>query len=212
MTLPPANDILLDVSAPTYPIPSYQIHDAAMTWLRRPGWGVAAAQDGLILLRKGAPSRSIPSRFYSFLDAAGKAPERRVHLSFRGLTLLGLDVQSVDQANHRIPNLAYTFFLEARRRLNANYQPIVFQVMDDKVIGCASIPLGLAWMPTSRWRPNHPYLVSLQPLETSWQTPGTASLYVSLRTAVTDPNLTCAALWAHHGQLRSIGTISLPFP
>src|SRR5579872_5167365 len=64
--LVPADYVLLDATAPTYPYPSYQVHDIAMKWINTLGWGVAAAEDGLILIKRGARSRSIPSSFYSF--------------------------------------------------------------------------------------------------------------------------------------------------
>src|SRR5579875_1412207 len=57
--LSPANVILLDAPGPTYPLPSYQLHDYAMQWLHKRGWGVRAADDGLILIEKGPYSKHI---------------------------------------------------------------------------------------------------------------------------------------------------------
>src|SRR5579884_2897491 len=77
--VPRATRILLDVSAPTIQYQPSQIHQIAMQYLQRPGWGVAAADDGLILIEKGAPSKRIPARFYRFMQANRNAIQHRLH-------------------------------------------------------------------------------------------------------------------------------------
>jgi hypothetical protein len=209
--LPPANYILLDVSAPTYPLPSKQLFDYATGWIDHSGWGVAAADDGLILIKKGAHSRSIPAKFYTYALADRTQPQHRLRGSANGLAWRGYDVAQTDLPNHRIPNLAYTFYLHPIHRIGQYLQPVVYEMMGHRLMSCADEPLGLAWLPTSRWTPHHTYAVRLQPLETSWQTPGTASLYVELRPSLPATPPPCSTLWKHHGKLWKVGTLAIQF-
>ena len=213
-TLPayaPADYILLDVSAPTYPLPSYQLHDRAEKWIHTRGWGVAAASDGLILIRRGAPTRSIPSGFYSYASADHTPIAHPLHGHADGLDLLGYDIRQTDLPNHYVPNLAYTIFLRPARRLTRDIQPVVFELMGRNPIGCAREPLGLAWLPTSHWKAGHRYQVRMDTLETDEQTPGTAHLFVGFTPIGNYLHPDCAHLWPKHGPLWPVGTLNVSF-
>lgn len=212
-----ADYLLLDVSAPTYPLPSYQLYDRAIGLLRS-GWGVESADDGLILLKRGLRGRVIPADFYRFALASGTPIPHRLTGSAGALVILGYDVKRTDLANHRIPNLAYTVFFRPVRSSPVNEEPIIYEVMGRDLVGCASQPLGLAWLPTSHWRPGISYQVRLPPLETNWNVPGTVRFQLEIRPVPAEEHGQppgCAYLWQQHLQqhtrLWRAGSMALDF-
>jgi hypothetical protein len=85
--------------------------------------------------------------------------------------------------------------------LQVDEEPIVYETMGSNLVGCASQPLGLAWLPTSRWTPGTTYQVRLPPLETNWNTPGTLNFRIEVRPVPADVNgqaPSCAYLWQQH--------------
>jgi uncharacterized membrane protein len=215
--LQPARYVLLDVSAPTYPLPSYQLHDRAMSLLRQ-GWGIEAADDGLILLKKGLHRTAIPAGFYHFALAGQQSITHRIGRSVGALNLLGYNAQRTDLANHRVPNVAFTVFFRSRRHTRVNVEPIVYETMGSNLIGCASQPLGLAWLPTSHWAPGATYQVRLPPLETNWNTPGNLRFQLEVRPVAAEVKgqpPSCAYLWQQHLQrhteLWNTGSMGLDF-
>jgi hypothetical protein len=126
----------------------------------------------------------------------------------RGISILGYDVRRTDQPNHRVPNLEFAFYLRPARRLHENLQPVVYEVMEGDIAGCVSHPLGLAWLPTSEWKPGRAYQIRMDPLETSWQTPGNAHLYVELRPTPPSEE-SCSSLWKRHGRLWALGAVEI---
>ncbi|HEX6510095.1 MAG TPA: DUF2079 domain-containing protein [Chloroflexota bacterium] len=214
---PNANYVLLDVSAPTYPLPSYQLHDRALNLLQR-GWGVAAADDGLILLKNGLRQKTPPASFYDYALAGGDSIGHQLTGGNGGLRVLGYNVERTDLPNHRIPVLAYTVYLQLTRHLSADMEPVLYETMGSSLIGCSAQPLGLAWYPTTRWRSGKRYKVNLEPLETTWQSPGTAQLQLELRPVtaqVAGQPVSCSWLWnqhlQHHSRLWPAGTIGIDF-
>jgi uncharacterized membrane protein len=200
--LVPANDVLLDVSAPEYAQPLPDIHARAMQLLHH-GWGVVAAKDGLIYLRKGAGSGTIPGAFYSFMTADNARPQHLLHGEVSGLQLAGFDLVKTDQPNHRIPNLQYNVYLRPKVLHLRNVVPVIFEVQSGKEIGC-SMSASLYWLPTPRWKQGHVYRVTMQPLETQSNDPGTARLVLSVESALSQPS--CGQAWAHRGHTTSVGT------
>ncbi|MBV9280140.1 MAG: hypothetical protein JOZ41_08685 [Chloroflexi bacterium] len=172
-----------------------------------------AAQDGLILLRKGAGSRTIPPAFFTYAYADGSHVPHRLDVRAAGLWLLGYDVLHTDLPNHPVPNLAYSFYLRPTRSLHRDIQPVVYEVLGKTLVGCAHQPLGLAWLPTSRWSPRHTYVVRMDPLETSWQSPGRADLFVELRPVPSgrQQGPDCPTLWSRHGALWPVGSLTISF-
>jgi hypothetical protein len=178
-TTPRADWILLDVTAPTYPLPSFQVHDDAVNLLHRPGWGVRAADDGLILIQRGARSKRIPASFYSYMSPGASAIQHPMSASEGGLRVQGYSVQRTDMTNHRAPSQAYTIYLRATRHLSRSLQPVIFTRLG-KTADCDGKTLGLDWFPTTRWKPGRTYAVRLQPIETFANSPGTERFYLAL--------------------------------
>ncbi len=211
---PHAGSILLDAQAPTYPLPSFELHEAAMSYLYRPGWGVRAARDGLILLQHGSRSKRIPPAFYSYMTADPSAIEHRLAASERGVEIEGYRASRTDMTNHRVPSMAYTIYLRATHRLTEDFQPVIFKQLGNS-IDCQGNVLGLDWMPTSRWKPGRTYAVRLQPIETFADSPGTERFYLALEPApqvehmISTPPYSCASLWGSSGFLLKIGTLDV---
>jgi uncharacterized membrane protein len=205
-----ANYILLDASAPTFPLPSYQIHDEAEKWIHTKGWGVAAADDGLILIERGAHSRTIPTAFYRFAYSGNQHVPHPLKGQSQGLRVLGYDAQRQALVNHHTPDLAYTFYFRPARPPGRNMQPVVYELIDGKLAACSQNALGLAWLPTSKWKTGQRYLVRMGPLETDWESPATAHLYFGL-SPVRSTLPTCAQLWRGHGKIWPVGTLDIAF-
>lgn len=209
--LAPANYILLDASATTYPRPSDQIHDTAIQYIQRPGWGVGAAQDGLILIRKGARSKHIPRDFYSFMDGSRARPAHPLGRTLRAINVRGYDVARVDLPNYRIPRLAYTVYLRPTGPIQENWQPVIYERIGRTIAACAHVPLGLAWLPTSRWKAGQVYAVRMDPMETDWSSPATAHLFLTLQRVPRVAFPTCGQLWKQRGLLLPAGALSISF-
>lgn len=205
---PPAEYVLLDASAPTYPLPSYQLYDRARALLRH-GWHVRAAEDGLILLERGSGNSTIPAPFYHFADANRPSISYRIDKRAGDLTVLGFERTRTDLPNHPVPNLQYTFYLRPKGTVKQNLEPVVYETVGDKLVTCAHFPLGLAWLPTSHWRPGHTYLVRMEPLESTWNDPGTAVLHAEIIPVPGEPQPSCQQLWRHHGVLWNVGSLDI---
>ena len=215
--LKPASYVLLDASAPTYPLPSYQLHDRALALIRH-GWGVRAADDGVILLERGWRGTHIPPSFFRFVLADHAVVSYPLTGKAGGLSLSGYTVRDVDLANHRFPNLAYTIFLRAGAVSGTNLQPVVYERMAGSLVGCASQPLGLDWLPTSHWSAGVSYQVRLPPLETNWNVPGTLQFELEMRrdpAEVGGQPASCTTLWEQHlrqnSRLWNVGERTLTF-
>lgn len=210
--LAPANYVLLDVSAPTYPLPSYQLHDAADGLLRH-GWGIKAADDGLILLQKGLTRQVPPTAFYRYAEADSARVPALIRGRSGNLKVLGYARTRSDLPNHDIPNLNYTVYLRPVARLHQDLQPVIFETVGADLVACVKEPLGLAWLPTSHWRPGHTYAVRMDPLETNWNVPGTARLSMEVVpvSAAADPSITCSALWRSHTRLFGVGSLDITY-
>jgi uncharacterized membrane protein len=216
--VPPAYTVLLDVSAPTYPLPSNQLHDVAQSLLRR-GWGIAAADDGLILLETGLTERTPPAAFYHYAQADGIRPANPLHAHIRRFQIVGYSRDETDLPNHAVPNLAYTFYLHPTARPVHDVEPVVYETMDGKLINCASHPLGLDWYPTTRWKAGHTYAVRMDPIETNWNVPGTAHLSMelmpmsaeNLKPQAKPARMPCQILWQRHGKLLPVGTLDVEY-
>ncbi|MGI8968806.1 MAG: DUF2079 domain-containing protein [Chloroflexota bacterium] len=212
----PANYVLLDVSAPTYAYPSYQLHDDAEKLLQH-GWGVAAADDGLILIHQGISGGTPPRAFYSYMDADHTHIPNQLQNTSLQVDIRGYGVAHTDLPNHTIPNLAYTFYLRPLRRLSSDVEPVVYETQGGRLLNCVAHPLGLAWYPSTRWSPRHTYAVRLDTLETVSNDPGSVRLWMEM---IPTPTSTqervwgqtfCQTLWTRRGHLVNVGSMDLGF-
>ncbi len=63
---PAAQYLVLDASVPSAPVGPSALHNLAMKALAN-GYGVQSANDGILILRRGVPSHTLPSSFYRFI-------------------------------------------------------------------------------------------------------------------------------------------------
>ncbi len=145
--------------------------DNFLTWMRdevvgSPEFGLVAAEDGYILLRRGAPQRPLPDAFYDFLRVRDPAPEYPLTVDFGdALRLHGYDIRG-----RRGDERLYTLYMEALRPLTTNYQIALFQLdPDGSVVGATTEPpAALVWYPTSRWQPGEIIRIEFNPV--TWWT------------------------------------------
>jgi hypothetical protein len=87
---PRAEFIVMDASIPGRPVQPGTLR-ATYLWAIDHGYGIRAAQEGLLVLQRGLPQRSLPRRFYSFMFAAGSHIEpvraRSGPLALTGVTV-----------------------------------------------------------------------------------------------------------------------------
>ncbi|GAC1462308.1 MAG: hypothetical protein PVSMB7_02210 [Chloroflexota bacterium] len=207
--LPLSQYILLDASAPTYPLPSSTLRDRALPYIARRGWGVAAADDGLLLIAKGATRRVIPQRFYAFLRPQGTRPDHALRMHTNGLTVLGYTSRLTDRFNEHPARVAYSIYLRPSGPMRHNLQFLAFAVTGGQVIQCSMDDLGLAWLPTSRWKPHQEYVVHVAPLQLSPDTLGTVRVYLGLGRSDPAGQSTCASAWAQRLAAWRAGTVDV---
>ncbi len=145
--------------------------DNFLTWMRDQvvggrEFGIVAAEDGYILMRRGAPRRPLPDAFYSFLRVTDPAPEYPLTVDFGdALRLHGYDIQG-----RRMDERLYTLYFEALRPLDTDYQIALFELspQGDVVGATTEPPAALVWYPTSRWQPGEIIRIVFDPV--TWWT------------------------------------------
>jgi uncharacterized membrane protein len=145
-------------------------------------FGVLAAEDGYILLQRGAPPRSLPDAFYSFLRANDAAPEYPLKADFArpdtGEGMLRLHGYEIE--GRRGDERVYTLYFEALRPLSTDYQIALFELnANGDVVGATTEPpAALVWYPTRRWRPGEVIRVVFNPV--TWWTQDTPEFGVAV--------------------------------
>ncbi|HEY66067.1 MAG TPA: DUF2079 domain-containing protein [Caldilineae bacterium] len=145
--------------------------DNFLAWMRdevvgNPEFGLVAAEDGYILLRRGASPGPLPDAFYDFLRVKDLTPEYPLTVDFGdALRLHGYDIQG-----RRGDERLYTLYMEALRPLTTDYQIALFLLdAEGNVVGATTEPpAALVWYPTSRWRPGEIIRVIFEPV--TWWT------------------------------------------
>jgi len=156
---PALNDaeyIFLDVTSSPYPIAVKRLHAETQKLLKAREFGVLAARDGYLLLKKGlSENLSLPDEFYTFARADEEAVPHPLQVRFADtLELVGYDysIHSVVHA-HQLPATVTTYW-RALQPMNLNYSfAFFFTRQDGAIVGCYNegTPVSL-WYPTSVWR------------------------------------------------------------
>ena len=126
-------------------------------------FGLAYADDGYLLLRRGAPRRPLPDTFYSFLRTEAPEPQFTLQADFGdAIRLLGFDVIL---ARHREP--AYDLYFQPLRPLPADYDLRLYLLDETGQPAGVTVnpPAALVWYPTSRWRPGETIRVRVEVIE-----------------------------------------------
>jgi uncharacterized membrane protein len=157
--------IFLDVATQPNSVGFWEgFHNRVKEALARPDYGLVAAEDGFILLKKGAPRRELPDEFFSFARARQAAPQHPLRLRFGdSLELLGFDVQTGRDAKADL-----TLYWQSLKPLNQDLSLFVyFTDGRGKELGATGqLQPANYWYPTSRWRVGE--TVKVQTLELPW--------------------------------------------
>jgi len=207
--LMPATFALIDVSAPPYPVPTYQMYDRTHELLTRKGWSIVDARDGLLLLRRG-PGRHTPSAaFYTFLNPQSLEGATKLSGAAQGLAPVAYAVQRTDRVNNRNPGVQFKVWLRVQRRIRENVEPVVFEVSNGSMVDCSSDPLGLAWFPPSRWKPRRTYTVAMSPIPVSEESRAPVHFVLTLARAHAHSGRSCQFFWSLRGKTWKLGNVAV---
>lgn len=159
---PAVNDaeyILLDVTSSPFPLDVAALNAEIQFLLERGAYGVIAARDGYLLLRRGASHGLRDATWAAFLTFAREPQPPRFTTGVRfgdALELVGYDydVHNVVTAG-QLPATVATYW-RALRPLDADYEPVFFFTRGDgAIVGeYAGGTATLAWYPARAWPPS----------------------------------------------------------
>ncbi len=157
--------IFLDVSSQPNTTGFWEgVHDRLREAIERTDYGIVAAEDGYVLLRRGAPHRELPPEFYSFARVAVAAPSHPLRIRFGdALELLGFDLE-----RSRDARVDLTLYWRALQPIAEDlFLAIYLTDGDGKELGAtANLQPANYWYPVSRWQPGE--VVRLQTLLLPW--------------------------------------------
>jgi hypothetical protein len=164
-----ADYIFLDVTATPHPIDVPSLEWRVRELLQSGEWGVVAAKDGYLLLKRGASERDLPEEFYSFAKAKDVDIRQRADVLFGdSLRLVGYNISPGGKLHGRDPYASISLFFRPELPLEQDCTIALFVVSDsgDIVKIHASNPT-TTWYPTSRWGQGETVRVDLEqvPLE-----------------------------------------------
>lgn len=157
--------IFLDVATQPNSVGFWEgFHERIKEALARPDYGLVAAEDGFLLLRKGAPHRELPDEFFTFARAPQATPQHQLRLRFGdALELVGFDVQTSRDAKADL-----TLYWRALKPIERDLSLAVYLTDGKgKELGATAQPQPANfWYPTSRWRVGE--TVKVQTLDLPW--------------------------------------------
>jgi uncharacterized membrane protein len=114
---PQAQYLVLDATVPSMPVRQATLHTVALKALRE-GYGVQQAEDGLLVLRKGASKKSLPPAFFSFVFPRGHV-WTPLGAHWGPLMLLGFVVHPrILEVNPARPDIALETYWQVSRKLH----------------------------------------------------------------------------------------------
>ncbi len=157
---PALNDaeyVWLDVTSSSFPISVSRLNSEIQFLLERGAYGVKAAQDGYLLLQRGAPGRlsgETLDAFLAFARADGP-PSRPAAIQFGdALELVGFDSEVHQVVTVGQLPATVTTYWRALRPLDADYAiSFFFTRPDGAIVGAytGATPT-LSWVPTRAWQ------------------------------------------------------------
>lgn len=158
---PQADTALLDVTGPAWPQHPNDVH-ATVQKLLAADWGVTAADDGYLLLRRGETRKTPPPEFYSAWNSVTMTPTFSQQVDFGDeLRLLGYDVTD-DAHGELVVNLVW----QAQRPLTRNLNFYVAYLDNTGAVLAENQfyqPVATLWYPSSMWQPGSSVLVQTLP-------------------------------------------------
>ncbi len=184
---PAINDaeyVFLDVTSPSYPISVEKLYGKVRGLLDSQEFGVLAAQDGYLLLKKDSSESletDLPDEFYTFARADEGAVSHPLQVRFADvLELAGYDYSILKVIHvHQLPATVTTYW-RPLRPLNLDYGfTFFFTRQDGAIVGCyhGGTPTSL-WYPPGVWREGE--VVRVETPILSLERPGDAIVAVTL--------------------------------
>lgn len=156
--------------------------------IERGEFGIVRAEDGYLLLRRGAPKTELPDRFFDFARVRDPQPDYRVDVTFAPageeplLRLIGFDLWSGRHTEMPQTPLRFFFYFQALRPVDEDYAIALYLLNEDgEVIGGMDLeekPGVQYWYPTSRWQPGE--TIKLEISDMPWWTAQYPSYRVAL--------------------------------
>lgn len=156
-----ADTVFVDVTGPAWPQHPNDVR-ATLDDLLANGFGVAAADDGYLLLRRDAPAATLPDPFYSAWQRPNAQPMLAHPPTFGDqLQLWGYDV-TTDRYGELVVNLLWHTPTPLARDLRFY---VAYLAPDGTLLHDTEFypPVAVLWYPTSTWTPNLPVQVSTLP-------------------------------------------------
>ncbi|MDP2727297.1 MAG: hypothetical protein Q8P59_07110, partial [Dehalococcoidia bacterium] len=148
-----AENVLLDVSANTYPIDGPSQRRVAMDLIKGGQWGIVAADDGYLLLGKGVGGSSFPDRFFDFARANDPKIAHPLEATFGPLRLIGYDIEPRGALHGKDPYANLTLYWRALEAPKKDYGIAVFLISpSNSVVANLTRHAATIWYPTSQWR------------------------------------------------------------
>ena len=151
-----ADYVFLDVTSSPHPIDVPNLWWRVSKLLETQQWGVEAAQDGYLLLRKGAPSQKIPEKFYSFTKGQTREIQHPVDVAFgNSLRLIGFSLQPKGELHGPDPYAILDLYFQPLHPLDLDLAIHLFLLDADghTIARFVDYPTTV-WLPTSHWQPD----------------------------------------------------------
>lgn len=156
-----ADTILLDVTGPAWPQHPNDLYRSVQDLLQN-GFGIAAATDGYLLLRKGESNRQPPPDFYSAFRRPDY-PVRETPIATFGEHLHLVDYTITTDAQGELVTQLYW---RALQPLTTPYRfYLAYQAADGALLHDNQFyqPVATLWYPTTSWQPGETVLVQSLP-------------------------------------------------
>lgn len=184
---PPAQYIVLDASIPGRPVGPRVLHEVVIRALAGP-YGVMGGNDGVLLLRRGAHSKTFPRTFYTFTRAID-SQSSPIGISWGMLRLSAVTVHPRDGIlNRSRPAIGVE---SAWRLSSAVAQPVHIRFYLSPVYSGPAPPFSKAWavdgdtptlnwLPVSRWPRGVEMAVASRPLIPDVTNPGSVDVAIGV--------------------------------
>lgn len=156
-----ADTVFVDVTGPAWPQHPNDLY-ASVQELLGQGFGIAAASDGYLLLRKGVPTNELPPAFYSAFRRPAYQSSPAPLATF-GDQLRLVDYTVTTDAHGEV---VVQLYWQALQPLMTNYRfYLAYQDRDGNVRHDSQFyqPVAVLWYPTAMWQPGETVFVQSLP-------------------------------------------------
>ena len=159
-----ADTVLLDVTGPAWPLHPSDLRAQVDTLLAQ-GFGIAAADDGYLLLRRGVAQQALPPSFFTAWQRPAAAPRADFQVRFgegaAALTLLDAQV-ATDRYGELVTTLTWQSAAPPADDLRFY---IAYLAPDGAALHDSEFypPTAVLWYPTSQWTARVPVAVQTLP-------------------------------------------------